>query len=257
MISARPYLLLVTIAFALLALRATEGRLFDPTAPVRDGESGVSDDGSPDAPGPSIAIDAATSKLASFVELSKQGSMCEHIRPDELPEECICSEPRPYALVIECVKTFNSTFFNDTIGMKIDLDPCNAEGSKMSLDVTEKEHHIDYPIAGISAGESKKIPIPGLAMIVPGVGNVGLDVAVLILGNPDMLKLKIGLTACAQTSAGHVVCASSIPGLSNIFPWYILEGTYTFGDICQSDGVDITFESSADAEEPTTMILAE
>ena len=50
---------------------------------------------------------------------------------------------------------------NDTIGMKIDLDPCNEEGAKLSLDVTEKEHGIDYTLVGISAGESKNIPIPG------------------------------------------------------------------------------------------------
>ncbi len=71
-------------------------------------------------------------------------------------------------------------------------------------------------------------------MIVPGVGNVGLDVAVLIAGNPDMLRLKIGLNACAQLSTDHQMCASSIPGISSIFPWYILKGTYSFGDICTS-----------------------
>ena len=69
-------------------------------------------------------------------------------------------------------------------------------------------------------------------MIVPGVGNVGVDVAVLIAGNPDILRLKIGLNACAQLSTDHQLCASSIPGVSNILPWYILKGTYSFGDIC-------------------------
>lgn len=257
-------MLFVAVAFACLALVSTEGRLFDPTAPVvRDNSVGededASDDGSSDSISEleksrrSIAINAATSKFQSLVESSKQGSMCEHIRPDELPEECICSEPRPYSLVVECVRVFNSTYFNDTIGMKIDLDPCNEEGSKMSVDVTEREHHIDYPIAGIRAGESKNIPIPGLAMIVPGVGNVGLDVAVLIVGNPDMLKLKIGLNACAQTSTDHQMCASSIPGISNIFPWYILKGSYSFGDICQNDDAD----GSEDADESTTTILVE
>ena len=85
-------------------------------------------------------------------------------------------------------------------------------------------------------------------MIVPGVGNVGLDVAVLIVGNPDMLKLKIGLNACAQTSTDHQVCASSMPGVSNIFPWYILKGTYSFGDICQSDDTDGGLDGSNDAD---------
>jgi len=259
--SSRNRLILAIVAFACLALGATEGRLFDPAVPVDDNDADV--DGIPDdeASGRSAAVtvDAAASKLASLVESSKQGSMCEHIRPDELPDECICSEPRPFSLVVECVKAFNSTYFNDTVGMKIDLDPCNEEGSRMSLDVTEREHHIDYPIAGIRAGESKNIPIPGLAMIVPGVGNVGLDVAVLIVGNPDMLKLKIGLNACAQTSTDHQVCASSvkIPGISNIFPWYILKGSYSFGDICGSDGIGEVLAGSDDTDDSVTMILAE
>lgn len=45
--------------------------------------------------------------------------------------------------------------------MKIDLDPCNEDGAKLSLDVTEQDHNIDFPIVGIKAGESKNIPIPG------------------------------------------------------------------------------------------------
>jgi len=262
MTSCRLFVLFVAIAFACFVPGVIEGRLFDPKAPVRISNDGdVSNDesslpGSESDPSQtSISVDAASSESTGFVESSKSGSMCDHIRPDELPEECSCSEPGPFALVIECVKTFNSTYFNDTIGMKIDLDPCNENGSRLSMDVTEKEHHVDYPIVGIRAGESKNIPIPGLAMIVPGVGNVGLDVAVLIVGNPDMLRLKIGLNACAQTSTDHLVCASSIPGVANILPWYILKGTYSFGDICESNR--IKDGSSGNVEESTTTILVE
>ena len=71
-------------------------------------------------------------------------------------------------------------------------------------------------------------------MIVPGVGNVGLDVAVLIAGNPDMLRLKIGLNACAILSTNHELCGDSLPGFSSILPWYILKGTYSFGDVCST-----------------------
>mmetsp|Transcript_21534 Transcript_21534/g.53403 ORF Transcript_21534/g.53403 Transcript_21534/m.53403 type:complete len:253 (+) Transcript_21534:134-892(+) len=229
-------LLLALYAFACLAFVA-EGRLLDPSSTQSDEASTDSfSDASPLNP---LSIDTASSKFknafnTSKLELAGNSSMCEQIHPDDLPEECSCREPGPFSLVIECLKTFNSTFLNDTIGMKIDLDPCNEEGAKLSVDVTEKKHQIDYMLAGISAGESKNIPIPGLAMIVPGVGNVGLDVAVLIAGNPDMLRLKIGLNACAQLSTDHQMCASSIPGISSIFPWYILKGTYSFGDICTS-----------------------
>mmetsp|Transcript_8693 Transcript_8693/g.11515 ORF Transcript_8693/g.11515 Transcript_8693/m.11515 type:complete len:211 (-) Transcript_8693:270-902(-) len=158
-------------------------------------------------------------------------SMCEKIHPEDLPEECFCREKPPLGLVVECLKVFNSTFFNDTIGMKIDLDPCNEEGSSVSIDVTERNNNIDYPIERIKAGEEEDFPIPGLAIIVPGFGHVGVDVAVYISGNPSTLILKIGLNACAAL-AQSTVCASSIPGLNMILPWYVLSGVYSFGDIC-------------------------
>jgi len=231
--STRIHFLLVLIAFACLAF-ATEARLSDPMATTRD-ESSANDE--IDSAEEDSSKTPSISKLKNLVNTTKlelvgNTSMCEHIHPDELPEECSCREPGPFSLVIECLKHFNSTFLNDTIGMKIDLDPCNEEGAKLSLDVTEKEHNITYMLAGITAGESKNIPIPGMAVIVPGVGNVGLDVAVLVAGNPDMLRMKIGLNACAQLSTDHQMCASALPGVSSILPWYILKGTYSFGDIC-------------------------
>jgi hypothetical protein len=168
-------------------------------------------------------------------------SLCERLHPENLPEECSCREPGHYSVVIECLKYFESPF-NDTIGMKIDLDPCNAEGSKISLDITEAKHGIDFPIAGVRAGEEQNIPIPGLAIAVPGVGHAGVDVAVLIMGNPDMLTLKVGLNACVALSK-KMICASSLPGLNTILPWYVLSGTYSFGDVCNSttaSGVALT-----------------
>mmetsp|Transcript_25804 Transcript_25804/g.56791 ORF Transcript_25804/g.56791 Transcript_25804/m.56791 type:complete len:95 (+) Transcript_25804:823-1107(+) len=92
-------------------------------------------------------------------------------------------------------------------------------------------------------------------MIVPGIGNVGLDVAVMIAGNPDVLRLKVGLDACAQTSTNHEMCASSIPGLSTILPWYVLKGTYSFGGICSGRnvaGADV--HSGNDADDATTLL---
>lgn len=137
-----------------------EGRLFAKPGPTKHD---VNNDESSDASSLSVLVSsAASTNFNTFVASSKNASMCDHIRPDDLPEECTCSEPGPYCLVIECLKDFNSTYLNDTIGMKIDLDPCNEDGAKLTLDVTEKEHDIDFPIAGIRAGESKNIPIPGM-----------------------------------------------------------------------------------------------
>eukprot|EP00536_Pseudo-nitzschia_multiseries_P005946 jgi/Psemu1/303745/fgenesh1_kg.121_\ len=180
--------------------------------------------------------------------------MCDRINPEDLPAECACTEPNPFGLLIECNKVFNSTYFNDTIGMKIELDPCDEEGAKLTLDVTELDHGIDFELAGIRAGESENIPIPGYAMIVPGVGNVGLDVSVMIAGNPDILRLKVGLNACAQLSTNHQLCASSIPGLSTIFPWWVLKGTYSFGDICEVRAAMASSHDTNYNEEETVIV---
>mmetsp|Transcript_8850 Transcript_8850/g.19124 ORF Transcript_8850/g.19124 Transcript_8850/m.19124 type:complete len:263 (+) Transcript_8850:122-910(+) len=254
--------LLVSLTFALCGLAPiAEGRLFETARstnnsndiPIENEDRFESETDTDTRP---VSMDSATTKFIKFVESSKNESMCDHIDPDELPGECSCTEPSPFSLVIECNKVFNSTYFNDTIGMKIDLDPCNENGAKVSFDVTEKEHGVDFPIAGVRAGESKNIPIPGLATIVPGVGNVGMDVAVLIAGNPDRLRLKIGLNACAQLSTDHQLCASSIPGLSTILPWWVLKGTYSFGDICGATvaaGGDDGTSNSGGIEENTAV----
>ena len=153
-------------------------------------------------------------------------------RLGQLPEECHCHEPGHHQLKIECLKQFDSMMFNDTIGLVIDLDPCNADGSRLNVDLIELNHNIHYTVAGISAGDEEDYPIPGLSLVVPGVGHVGLDLAVLIEGNPDMLRIQLGLDACVALPS-HQMCAESIPGLNRILPWYVLSGNYTFSDICE------------------------
>jgi hypothetical protein len=164
---------------------------------------------------------------------NEKAGACERIHPEDLPAECTCSEPHPLSLVVECLKPFNSTYFNDTIGMKITIDPCDELGSSLSLDITEADHNIKYMVAGIRAGEEENIPIPGLSIIVPTIGHVGVDAAVLILGNVDQLTLKVGLNACAVLRERNI-CASAIPGLHTILPWWVLSGTYSFGDLCNA-----------------------
>jgi len=138
--------------------------------------------------------------------------------------------------------------------MKINIDPCNKDGSRVSLDITEQTHNIDYPITGIRAGEANMIPIPGLAIAVPTLGHVGLDAAVLITGNPDSLTLKIGLNACVQLATTNTMCASSIPGLNKILPWYVLSGTYSFGDICKNNRTGILEATVMQSEEAIAIV---
>lgn len=136
--------------------------------------------------------------------------------------------------------------FNDTIGLEIIISPCDPEGASVSIDVTERNYNIEYPISGIRADEEQDYPIPGLAIIVPGLGHVGLDVAVLVSGNLDSLTLKIGLNACIAL-AQRTICASSIPGVNQILPWYVLSGTYKFGDACSGNTTTTTTTDVASA----------
>lgn len=176
--------------------------------------------------------DGATTRNSAS---KKKKSLCDRLHPEELPQECICREAGNLHVVVDCIKPFNSTFFNDTIGMSMDIDICNESGSSVTVDVTEKNHHIDFPIEAIRAGEEKNIPIPGLSIIVPAIGSFGVDATVLIAGNPDHLTMKIGLNACLSAGHHREICASSIPGLNTIFPFYFINGTYSFGHVCDTD----------------------
>ena len=165
---------------------------------------------------------------------NENNTLCDIVNTD-LPEECLCRDHN-LGMMVDCVKVFNSTFLNDTIGMRLDFDPCDPVAAHLSLDVTEKNHNIDYPISQIAANEEHNYPIPGLAVHIPGVMNLGLDVDVLLEGNIDQLTVKVGLNACAGIH-NHQVCAESLPILHNILPWWILNGTYSFGDACENNFV--------------------
>jgi hypothetical protein len=177
------------------------------------------------------ATTIAASKTIKNHQDDEPSSPCD--RFDNLPDECICSELPHHHLEIECLKPFESPFLNDTVGILMDLDICNPNGSQLDLDLIEMDYNITYTLAGLHAGEDNNYPIPGWSIIIPGLGHVGMDVAVSIAGNPDMLSIKIGLNACLAF-ATHIICAESIPGLNLILPWYILHGTYSFGDWCET-----------------------
>lgn len=158
-------------------------------------------------------------------------SACD--RFDDLPEECVCNELPHHHLEVECLKPFESSFLNDTVGILLDFDICNPQGSQLDIDLVERDYNITYTIAGVHAGEENNYPIPGWSIIIPGLGHLGMDVAVSIAGNPDMLAVKVGLNACLVFHT-HNICAESVPGLNMILPWYILQGTYSFGDWCET-----------------------
>ena len=187
-----------------------------------------------------LLIHDASSAAGMTTTAASNGSM-EHLQHEsicellyDIPQECVCTEPAPMSAVIACTKTFRHEYLNDTIGMAVNLLPCDPEGAKLTVDITELKHGIDYTVAGVKAGETKNYPIPGLSIIVPTVGHLGVDVSVYIGGSIDSLRVKVGLNACAVLGEDHSICASSVPGLNQILPFWVLKGTYSFGSACNA-----------------------
>jgi hypothetical protein len=204
-----------------------------------------------------FAHDATSASAVSTTTSASDGSSLVHVWRQEghnetsicellydIPKECVCTEPSPLSAVIACNKTFRHEFLNDTIGMAVNLLPCDPDGAKLTVDITELKHGIDYTVAGVKAGETKNYPIPGLSIIVPTVGHLGVDVSVYIGGNIDSLRVKVGLNACAVLGDDHSVCASSVPGLNQILPFWVLKGTYSFGNACNATTVAAAAVSS-------------
>jgi len=181
-----------------------------------------------------VLLILALSQCAVAAPFRDLTSACGVIEPD-LPSNCNCTD-KHLGFVAECDVSLGK-FLDDTIGVKFDVEPCGTP-AEMSLDITEKDHHIDFPIAGITAGKEENIPIPGLSIAVPKIGNLGVDAAVLISGNPDELTLKVGLNACVAVGSKDI-CASSIPLLNEFLPLYLLSGTYSFGHVCNSTALGL------------------
>ena len=163
--------------------------------------------------------------------------LCERI--GDLPPECACrdgpavaAEYGPLSLVVECLRPFDSSLFNDTVGLSLLVQPCSDPGSSVSLNVTDLDRSIDYTVAHVGAGEREVYPIPGLSIGVPSLGHLGVDAVILVQGNPDRLTLNVGMDACLAVGRRHV-CAEAVPALADVLPWWILKGTYTFGHICE------------------------
>jgi len=159
-----------------------------------------------------------------FTKQSKNGGFCDIIAAD-LPDICTCSEETG-GLKIDCSVDFMGI---DTIGVSATMLPC-ASPASMSMEITEADAGIDYPIAGITAGYSGDIPIPGLSVAIPVVGDAGVQAAVSIDGNADSFEFSLGLDACVDIPIVGSECGADLD--PDQLPVPILSGSYSFGDLC-------------------------
>lgn len=119
----------------------------------------------------------------------------------------------------------------DTVGVQATFTPC-AQPLSMSLDITEADVPIDYPIASLTAGTDEEIPIPGLVWTIVAV-SAQANMAVKIDGNLDAVTISLGVDACASIF-GFQKCGSD---LTSDLPIYILNDQFDFSELCGPDPV--------------------
>jgi hypothetical protein len=153
----------------------------------------------------------------------KDDGLCEYIA-DYLPSFCSC-EDKQYGGIAQCSVNVLDL---DTIGVKLDIEPC-GDPLTVSLEVTESDLGIDYPITGLTAGEDEDIPIPGLSWDLPVIGSAGANMAVKIDGNIEDVTLTIGVDACASV-LGIKTCGAD---LTSELPIWLLNAEFDFSNLCQ------------------------
>jgi len=170
----------------------------------------------------SLALAAPVLWRNTTKEGVKYTSVCDYLN-SYLPDFCECSDV-DLGAVAKCQVNVMDV---DSVGVKAQFEPC-AQPLTIGLEITEADAGIDYPIAGISAGDDKEIPVPGLSFGLPVIGSADANMAVKVDGNIDAVNIAIGVDACA-TVLGFKKCGSS---LTSELPIWILNGQFDFSNLC-------------------------
>ena len=115
------------------------------------------------------------------------------------------------------------------IVFQITLLPCLNPAS-VSLEVTEAYYKIDYLVGNFTAGVNEDIPIPGLSLEIPLVGDVGVNAIVQVDGDASEFDFNLGLDGC-MTIEEKTVCGGD---LTRYLPIWVLNGTVALSDLCSS-----------------------
>lgn len=125
------------------------------------------------------AVVPPTPNVASMAALqaSSTGGACALVQ-SYLPSFCQCTDGAQYQSTLKCLVSVLSL---DNVGVKVDLAPC-ASPAHLSLEVVDTKFGIDYTIASLQSGTNKEIPIPGLSVGIPDIGDVGVYAAIQLAG---------------------------------------------------------------------------
>ena len=180
---------------------------------------------------------------------------------NQMPMGCKCTDNGKLSSSIACgMKLLDLDQFYITLN----LSPC-AQAAALSVVVSETKLGFKFPITGLSAGQSKQVLIPGLAVGIPGIGGVGVTLDIKFGGScgalfyrgfsshsivrgPSLISfgrrcvnthstgnfgafyLKLGVNACGK-ALGQTVCGSS---LTDTLPINLFDYTYQFSNVCAS-----------------------
>ena len=97
-----------------------------------------------------------------------------------------------------------------------------------SFTMTDAATGVSYSTE-FDVGVEEAIPVPGVSVVVPGLGTAGVYMDTFINGNIDSLTIDFGVDACIN-SLGIVSCASTYDPAD--FPIWLLESTFNFGSVC-------------------------
>ena len=115
----------------------------------------------------------------------------------------------------------------DTVGVEANAALCDQPAG-VSLEITEADAGIDFPIAKLELGTDEEIPIPGLTFGIPVVGSADANMAVKLTGDLSALEVDLGVDACMSILGAKTCGGDLFSGL----PIYVLQGQFDFSDMC-------------------------
>jgi len=162
---------------------------------------------------------------ANTSNVTNASSFCD-IVAGGIPSSCNCTD----SVLGGSINCNVALIHSDAFGVRLDVKPCDPVAAHVDIAVTEANHNISFKVAGIKAGEEEDFPVPGLSIIVPKIGSVGVDISAKVEGDLDDLHVAVGVNACTKI-LGYKVCGSDV---TSYLPYWILRGSYKFGHFCKS-----------------------
>lgn len=174
---------------------------------------------------PAVPLLNATKDKRQMLALASptpNSQLCEDVS-SYLPSFCQCDD-EDLGFKASCSVNFLEV---DTITVLAEVVPCQAP-AHADLTISDSELGISHQFAGISAGEAYNLPVPGLSLDVPLVGEVGVVMDIELDGDLSSFEIDLAVDACAGSGSDQE-CGSD---LTSYLPIELLSHSFNFDDVC-------------------------